>query len=351
MSKATQDTKNNDAWLDNPDSDHEQTPQIKSDVKEAKSEAKPKKLKDLFSNTQQAHAKEKPKEQKNKDTHYKPKDKNTSNAPTFTNSAKTDFGKSNNQPLNNAQPSTSSKSELNKPQFSGSIQTSNQEVPKTHKAFQEVKETKETKETKEEVVKPEFSTTKEGKIIDLNVKEDLYLKNRLEHKTEEVKYYDKTQKDRQNNEQKDNKEQREHREPREYKNKEHREHKDYNNKERKKRDDGIRRDEEGYPCDEDGFHDVGAKKKEDKPYYKHHYNQHQNKNRKFNSDFKKKNFKSEEGKTVEVGTKGDIKPEEAVKEEKPEIKTEEPKQTKPVKEDKVEIVMPSKEKGLKGLFK
>jgi len=338
MSKTTQDTKNNDAWLDNPDSDHEQTTQIKSDVKDAKSEAKPKKLKDLFNNTQQnIPAKDKPKEYKPKDTQYKPKDKNTkSGVPTFTNSSKNDFDQSNNKPLYKDVKPTN-KNELNKPEFQGKIQSTIEEAPKTHKN----QEVKPTQETKEDFIKPEFKSKAEGKIVDLNVKEDLYLKNRLEHKTEEVKYSDKTQKDRENKENKDEKEHKEYKnkEQREYKPKEY---KDFNNKERKKRDDGILRNEEGIPVDEDGFHDVGAKKKTEKHYYNNNYKNNQ---KYFNN--KKKNYKSEDGKPTEEVNKEEVKlEEEAFKEEAKKVE-----EVMQVNKDKVEIVMPSKEKGLKGLFK
>jgi hypothetical protein len=173
---STQNTKHHehddDDWDKKSESDGEEVKN--NDVLQAKSNKEnPNKLKDLFDKsgpTTKKTQNNKPKGDYNKD--YKNKKNYDKGAPKFYNNNKNNDN-TNDKPLNNQSAQTAQTvkpKEPSKPEFTGSIKTSQVETTTaTHKVKQtDVKETPK----QEDIVKPEFKV-KEGKLVNLNVNEDV----------------------------------------------------------------------------------------------------------------------------------------------------------------------------------
>ncbi len=317
------DTNTNLNW-DEKYSDDEEIKNESVTIKQDKSTGKASKLKDLFSDNKTNT--KKVKTDKDKDKKYEKKEEKDKN---------------------------SKKDDLNKPNFTGKM-TSNQgenQNPKVNQPKQQLQvvqkattptEIEKTAPVKEDVKKPQFVSQGEGKLVNLEMKNDLFYKNNAQHSLEEVKYTEKKEKDDQTKPKEEKKEYTK---------------RNYNDdpciiiKQKKKKDDGVVRDEEGYEVDEDGFHDANAKKEVQKA----EYYVYQNKRNYDKSSNYKKNYHNNTNYTSkranEVGTKGEIKA-ESTENEQQKVKEEvkEVKKVKEVKEEAKPIIETEKPKKLKDLF-
>lgn len=326
------DTNTNLNW-DEKYSDDEEIKNESVNIKQDKSTGKANKLKDLFSDNKTNTKKVKTdKDKEKKHEKYEKKDEKDKN---------------------------SKKDDLNKPNFTGKMtanQAENQNPkvnqPKTQPQVlqkqQQPTEIEKTAPVKEDVKKPQFVSQGEGKLVSLEMKNDLFYKNNAQHSLEEVKYTEKKEKDDFQPKPKEEK--------KEYTKR------NYNNnddpciiiKQKKKKDDGVVRDEEGYEVDEDGFHDANAKKEVQKA----EFYVYQNKKNYDKSNYRK-NYNNNTNYTSkranEVGIKGEIKGESTENDqqkEKEEVKKvkEEVKKVKEVKEEVKQVIETEKPKKLKDLF-